>query len=457
MTDPSAPNSNNAGNDEFFENFIQSRPDEQPNFTVAFRGYDKDEVHTALGDLTSRLQRVTTALDEALIRHKAELEQAQSQTSDASTELEEQLAEAQARAAEAEKQVQTLSIELRDRPHADGDDDESDEDVEQSRQRFEAVLRVAEEQADAIIQNATIQAERLLSAARDQEASRRAELDAEVARIREQAEHDADQIRLKIDTEYTAHEARLEREQAHATEKVAQAEREAEAIRTEAEKGAASLRAIVARETTEQRTEAEREVREMNARVLEFEETLTRRQDDAQQEFLVLHNQAVAHAERITSDANEQVEASLEHAQRISSRADDYEKLMRAQASQIEADAQVHAREVLERAQIKAKKIVDTVIDHSTSVLRDAEDRTRELRWQQQQLTSFMSEVRELIRPEGGSFATMDVDESEHADAGESDETTEDADETVSFTKEFVVEAPPEASFDEDDEDSVER
>ncbi len=47
----------------------------------------------------------------------------------------------------------------------------------------------------------------------------------------------------------------------------------------------------------------------------------------------MLHNQAVAHAERITNDANEQVSASLEHAQRISARAEDYERLTRSQAS----------------------------------------------------------------------------------------------------------------------------
>ena len=115
----------------------------------------------------------------------------------------------------------------------------------------------------------------------------------------------------------------------------------------------------------------------------------------------MLHNQAVAHAERITADANEQVASSLDHAQRISAKADDYERLMRAQASQIEADAQVRARDTLDRSRIKAQKIVDTVIGHTTAVLRDAEDQTRQLRWQQQQLTSFMAEVRELIRPDG--------------------------------------------------------
>jgi septum formation inhibitor MinC len=143
--------------------------------------------------------------------------------------------------------------------------------------------------------------------------------------------------------------------------------------------------------------------REQRLRALEFEEALSRRQDDAQQEFLMLHNQAVAHAERITQDANEQVAASLEHAQRITAKADDFDKLMRAQAQQHEADARSRSREILDRASVKAQKIIDTVTGHSQSVLRDAEDRTRALRWQQQQLTSFMSEVKELLRTEAAA------------------------------------------------------
>ena len=114
----------------------------------------------------------------------------------------------------------------------------------------------------------------------------------------------------------------------------------------------------------------------------------------------MLHNQAVAHAERITQDANEQVAASLEHAQRVSVKAEDFERLMRAQSQQIEADAQLRAREHLERAHVKAERIIDLVTTHSQAVLRDAEDRTRQLRWQQHQLMSFMAEVKELIRPE---------------------------------------------------------
>jgi cell division septum initiation protein DivIVA len=398
-----------------FEQLMQTASGDGSAFTVGFRGYDRHEVDSAIADLSGRLQRSGAELAAAEARHREERGQAdaayreQQERADAAQReererLEAELAATRAQASDAEERLAAVTAEFVEstaRGEGDGEDGGGAPDEATTRQQFEAVLRVAEEQANVLIQNAAIQAERLLAAAREEIAGQRSQLSADVARLTAEAQQEADQVRLRMDTEYTAHEARIDREGAHAAEKVSQAEQEAATVRTEAEKGAAALRAMVTRETTELRSDAERQVREMNARVLEFEETLTRRQDDAQQEFLLLHNQAVAHAERITSDANEQVASSLEHAQRISAKADDYERLMRAQAQQIEADAQLKARETLDRARVKAQKIVDSVTAHTATVVRDAEDRTRQLRWQQQQLTSFMAEVRELIRPDG--------------------------------------------------------
>jgi len=407
------------------------------SFTVAFRGYDREEVDAAMAKQARQLrmaldrvefveehyrkaseaadaaetdyaERLVAELDAAQARARDEAQRAEAAHDEALAEsraelerLENELAAANVRAANAENGVSALSEELT-----------SSTDATPSRQQFEEVLRVAEEQASLVIKNATVQADRLLEAAREEIATRRAEAQADAEAIRARAEHDAQQVRLRIDTELTAHQSQLERESAHAAEKVSQAEQEAAAIRTEAEKGAAALRSIVARETAQDRAEAEEAVRELRVRTLEFEESLTRRQDDAQQEFLVLHNQAVAHAERITQDANEQVQASLDHAQRVAGKADDFDRLMRAQSAQIEADANLRAREHLDRARVQAQKIIDTVTAHSEAVLRDAEDRTRQLRWQQHQLTSFMAEVKELIRPDGVLGASR-VDDSE--------------------------------------------
>lgn len=398
-----------------------------PIFPVGFRGYDRDVVDEAVRELGERLRRAADDAHDAKMRaeamfaqqraeHDDELEQAARRHSEENGELQERLREAAARAAEAETRASALSGEFAARLG-------EDIDPEQGRQQFDAILRVAEEQATVLVQNAVGQAERLLTSAHDEAASIREDAVAEQSRLRAEAQHDADQIRLRIETEATAHAARLEREGAHAAERVSQAEREAVAVRTEAEKGAAALRSMVSRETGDLRAKAERDVREMTARVLEFEESLTRRQDDAQQEFLVLHNQAVAHAERITSDASDQVAAALEHARRISARADDYERLARAQAQQVEADTHVRARDILDGSREKAQRIADTITTHAASVLRDAEDRTRDLRWQQQQLSSFMAEMNELLRavPRGGSTG-LDLEDDAPASSTEHDE-----------------------------------
>jgi hypothetical protein len=397
-----------------------------PTFTTAFRGYERDEVDATIADLLGKLhtqgqertalelraRQVEEGANDELDRLQEELDAATARRREESERLEADLAAANARADDAEGKVEALTQELLGAGAESG-----------NRHHFEEVLRVAEEQASQLIKNASVQGDRLLESAREEIQSRRTEAQADADAIRAQAHHEAQQARLKIETELTAHQAQLEREAAHAAEKVVQAEQEAAVIRTEAEKGAAALRALVERETTLARTEAEEAVRVLRLRTLEFEESLTRRQDDAQQEFLVLHNQAVAHAERITQDANDQVTASIDHAQRVQAKADDFDRLMRAQAKQIEADAHIRAREHLDRATTKAQKIIDTITTNSQSVLRDAEDRSRQLRWQQHQLTSFMAEVRELIRPEGGRLADdgEDVGSGDEGPLGDTD------------------------------------
>ncbi|MGC0368342.1 cell division initiation protein [Microbacterium sp. SLBN-111] len=397
-----------------------------PSFPVGFRGYDREAVDDAVRVLRDRVRTAEDSAHREKLRaeamfaqqradHDAELAESVRHHTEETGRLQEQVRAASARAAEAEAQVSALSSDL----VSDADGERSD--PAQARQQFEAILRVAEEQAGVLVQNAAAQAERLLAAARDEAGQIRDDAVAERERIRTEAHHDAEQVRLRVETEAAAHAARLEREGAHAAEKVAQAEREAVAVRTEAEKGAAALRSLVSRETTDLRAKAETDVREMTARVLEFEESLTRRQDDAQQEFLVLHNQAVAHAERITADATEQVESALEHARRIGARADDHERLARAQAQQVVTHAQVQAREILDDAREKAQRIADAITGHASTVLRNAEDRTRDLRWQQQQLGSFLAEMNELLRaaPRGTSAGADD-----RSDTNSDDETT---------------------------------
>lgn len=465
MSDHSAPDRHN---DTPFDQILAESGTEAA-FSTVFRGYDRDEVDAVIRSLTLRAEEANDQIAE-LKQYQRRASAAIKQTQEKAEQLEAQLAAALAEAAESEeqetiarlegeltvalakldateKQIQTLTDELK------GASEEG-----ASRPQFEEVLRVAEDQASVIISNASLHGERLLEGARQDAEKYRQDAQTEADTIRLQAQHDAQQARLKIETELTAHDARIEREAAHAAEKVAQAEREAAAIRSEAEKGAAALRSLVTRETAQQRSEAEDTVRELQMRAMEFEASLTRRQDDAQQEFLVLHNQAVAHAERITNDANEQVAASLEHAKRVSAKADDFEQLMRAQAQQIEADANVRARERLDAAHTKAQHILDLVSSHAQSVLRDAEDRTRQLRWQQHELTSFMTEVKELMRvstPLATDAAPTQSDGDLDAELAELTAQADDTDDVENVSAAGVDEASSEVD-DASDADAVE-
>ena len=84
------------------------------------------------------------------------------------------------------------------------------------------------------------------------------------------------------------------------------------------------------------RSEAERILRDARARQLELEAAAKRRQEEAQQEFLRLHNHAIQHAERITGDANDKVASALQHANHIAEQAQAFEDLSRAQATHVE-------------------------------------------------------------------------------------------------------------------------
>jgi hypothetical protein len=87
----------------------------------------------------------------------------------------------------------------------------------------------------------------------------------------------------------------------------------------------------------------------------------------------------------------------------------------------------MRAHEQLDRARDKAQRIIDMVTSHSLTVLRDAEDRTRQLRWQQQQqMTSFMAEVSDLIRPES-AFDAADAEPAEEREESSSHGSAEES------------------------------
>ncbi|MFA4840451.1 MAG: cell division initiation protein [Agrococcus sp.] len=363
--------------------------EQQGAFDQVFRGYDREQVDGALAELRSALAEAQREREAATIAAEARTQHL-TEDLDAAVSRADQ---AEARMLRLAQQVQTLDD--------DGDEGPADGDVEEGRQtrvRFSEILRVAEDQASTLVHNASTSAQRLLDDAAAERDRIRRDAQEEAQRVLQEAQHEAELVRRRSETEQTAHRARIEAELGSLGEKVSQADREAQVLLGEAERAAAALRAQATRETDDLKLDADRVVREAKARRVELDAALTRRQDEAQQEFLRLHNQAVAHAERVTQDANEKVASALAHAKHVADQSEAYEQLSKAQAAQIEASAKARASAMLDEARQRAQAIVTAVTGHTKDVLRDAEDRARGLRWQQQQLNGFMAEVQSLMR-----------------------------------------------------------
>lgn len=362
---------------------------QQPAFDQAFRGYDREQVDSAVSELRSRLDELERSAESTSLATEARVQH-----------LTEDLDAAVARADQAEARMLRLAQQVQTLDDEDGADDTESADVEEGRQtrvRFAEILRVAEDQASTLVTNASTSAERILDDANAERDRIRKEAQEEAARVLQEAQHEAELARRRSETEQTAHRARIETELGSLGEKVSQADREAQVLLGEAERAAAAMRAQVQRETDDLKLDADRIVREAKARRTELDAAITRRQDDAQQEFLRLHNQAVAHAERVTADANDKVASALAHAKHVAEQSEAYEQLSKAQAAQIEASAKARASAMLDEARQRSQAIVDAVTKHTKDVLRDAEDRTRSLRYQQTQLNGFMAEVQSLM------------------------------------------------------------
>ncbi|MGV1034331.1 MAG: cell division initiation protein [Microbacteriaceae bacterium] len=346
------------------------------DFPVAFRGYDKESVDAGIAELRKRLDDQATG--------KTADQDAEKQLENLRLELQSE----RVRADEAEARLESLSDEMRELAESSGSKDIS---------HFEEILRVAEQQADQLSASAVKQAERLIAEVKEANAREVQEARSEAQRIINEANYQAEQIRFQIESEATAKQQANEERLRQAEEKIALAEQEGAVIRSEAERLAALTRQQAIDEVEGMQSDAATLLNEARTRAAELDVTTNRKQSEAQQEFLRLHNDAVAHAQRITADANESVEAALARSAHIGEQIKASEELAKSQAQQIVSEAKQQANTVLSSARGNATELIEQVREHVKGLLRDAEDRARALRHQQQQLKSFVGDIEPLL------------------------------------------------------------
>ncbi len=279
---------------------------------TAFRGYDKDAVDAFVADPTERLRTESERVPRAWrrrarrpgsrrgVRLARPPSPAKAASSDNVQRLEEELAAATARAG-AEQQVQALSEERL------GADIES-----ANRNRFEEVLGgrggPGEPSLHQERHRAGRPAPRGRARAEIQARRRDAQVEAEAILLAGAARgsRSATQDRHRGDGARSAAESARPRTP---QEKVSRAEQEAATIRARRSAAPRRRASLVTRETTDMRAEAEEAVASSASAPWSSRSRRPAARTTRKQEFLVLHNQAVAHAERITQDANEQVAA----------------------------------------------------------------------------------------------------------------------------------------------------
>jgi cell division septum initiation protein DivIVA len=341
------------------------------DFAVVFRGFDREKVSQHIN-----------ILNEIIEQQRIDCELAQAEVAECKQRIERLVEE-----------VQGLSDGV---------------DATQDFSAFQEIIRVAEEQATQLSANAVKQADRLLEEVKVKIHKDLQEAENEAHRVIENAQYRAEQIVLRVDTEVEAQQLAADERLRQADEQVLQAEREAAVMRSEAERLAALTRSQAATESDELRGDAARILHEARLRQEELDIGTKRKYDDAQQEFLRLHNDAVAHAHRITSDANEAVSSAIVHAQYIGEQNKLSEELAKTESIRIVSEAKRQAQLILQDARSQTSELVSVVRAHTKNILLDAEERTRALRFQQHQMNSFVGEVESILGRELVAGLTVD-------------------------------------------------
>jgi len=302
-------------------------------FDVALRGYDRRQVDDYLAGLESQL---------ATLRHARE------SAGDRVGMLEQRLEELQIELQTAKRQVAEFE------PSYAG-----------LGARVENILRLAEEEALSL----------------------RAEAGAHGDRVRAKAEEDAKRLRAEAEREARDIVAAADRE---AGQRRSAALGEAEAVRTEAGKDAAAVRAEAASELEEARAKAAQAAKD-------FETTLQRRRDQAEQEFTA----RLAEVERRLTESNETAE------------------LIRREADTHRIETERRAAQILESARREADAAITDATAKASRQRGEIERELTTLVRRRDSVQAQLQNVREMLATMTGASGDLGDDEGPEAEPAE--------------------------------------
>ncbi len=350
--------------------------DELGTFRTARRGgYEPEDVTRALAEMSSRVERVEA--DRVSAQKTAE-------------RLVRELAEARATLKRASSKPTFADL----------------------GSAFEQTLRVAEEQAGKMVKDAAAEATVLRENARaaGERLTRSSRLQAE--KLVSEAEGKAEELRVESDRRATELFATAEAKTIQASTSTETAQRRAAGVISDAQREAADIHSALHHETEDVKMELStlRQIAEREQLRIVREIRITADQDE--RDRLALHEEAVAHVQRVTEESTLRVLDASNLAAQMSADAEEYLSSARHDSEAILTSARKTATGVLSRARQRAEILATRYNEHASAVLADAEQRMAWLEEQRQALEGFALELKAMSSAE--SMVSLDESEAQN-------------------------------------------
>ena len=329
------------------------------SFTTSFRGYDRSEVERTVSDLTREVE----TLRQSNSGLRAEIEQAEAKNRELTNKIK----------------------SLPDRPN-----------FANLGAQFEEVLRLGEEKA-----------QRLVADALEEAAKIRQRAEADVAKLERDAALRAEQV--YSDAQARANELRLTSESAasNVTTQASGRLSEASEILSTARLEAAAIIAEAEREIAASRTKLQRDMESERAALAELaekvandrlaaEEAIRVRQEEAEQENLRSHQEAVLLSTQLLSEANRKAEEVALRTNAIAVESEEMLRSARATSEAVLEDSRQLSSGIIEHAQTRAKETSEATREHVEALLSRALRRIDSLREEREIIEQFTEKIREV-------------------------------------------------------------
>jgi hypothetical protein len=130
---------------------------------------------------------------------------------------------------------------------------------------------------------------------------------------------------------------------------------------------------------------------------MELEVELKARRDEAEQEHLARHQEAVAQTQKYLDDANAELAEVTRRTSEVRSDGEAIEKEMRSEVKAARKDAENSAREIVRSAEDRAAAIIAEAEERTRTLVADAEERLSQIRIEREAVAGYFESLRSVL------------------------------------------------------------